>query len=132
MTTLTAEQVITAYIKLRTKKERLTAQYKADCEKLNADMEKMENWLHTTMAAHELNALPTDAGTAFKVTTEHASVSDMDALLTFIRENDAWHLLEKRVSKSGVKGYLDEELPLPPGVDWFTKQEIRVRKPNER
>lgn len=132
MTTLTAEQVIAAYIRLRNRKERLTAEYKANCEKLNTDMAKMENWLQETMATHNLNAVNTDAGTAFKVTTEHASVSDMDALLNFIRENDAWHLLEKRVSKTGVKGYLDEDLPLPPGVDWFTKQEIRIRKPSER
>lgn len=129
---LTVESVIKAYLVLRNKKERLTAEYKSNCEKLDVDMAKMQNWLQLKMAADNLNSFNTDAGTAFKVTTEHASVSDMDALLKFIRANEAWHLLEKRVSKLGVKGYLDEKLPLPPGVDWFTKQEVRIRKPNER
>lgn len=132
MTELTGEQVIAAYIKLRNRKDRATALYKAEIAKYDEDMAKMENWLQARMAVDNLNALPTDSGTAFKQTTEHASVSDMDALLKFIKDNEAWHLLEKRVSKTGVKGYLEENLPLPPGVDWFTKTEIRVRKPSER
>lgn len=126
------EDIISAYVKLRTKKDRLIAEHKAEVKKLDERMAKLEVWLQMKMAMDKVNSFNTDAGTAYKTTVEHASVSDMDALLDFIRENEAWHLLEKRVSKTGVKGYLDEGQPLPAGVNWYTSTAIHVRKPNER
>lgn len=128
----TVEAVIARYMDLRSRKEKLTAEYDERVKKISTKMGLLEVWLQQKMAADNLNALPTDAGTAHKVTVEKATVVDMDALLDFIKENQAWHLIEKRVSKSGVKAMLDENLPLPPGVNWYASTAIRVRKPNER
>lgn len=127
-----AEDVIAKYMSLRSRKAEIKAACDERVKKLDDAMAKLEAWLQMKMSVDKTNALPTNAGTAYKATVEHASVTDMDALLDFIKKNEAWHLVEKRVSKSGVKGYLDEGQPIPPGVNWYTSTAIHVRKPNER
>jgi hypothetical protein len=128
----TVDQIIGAYVKLRGEKEQLTARYKSEVKKLDERMSKLEVWLQMKMAMDKLNSINTDAGTAYKVNVEHASVADMDAFLDYVKQNDAWHLLEKRVSKTGVRAILDEGEPLPAGVNWYTSTAINVRRPNER
>lgn len=129
---MSADAVIGAYITLRSKKDKLKADYEERIKGLNAQMDKLEGWLQQKMSSDGVNSFATDYGTAYKITQEHASVSDMDALLDYIRDTGSWHLLEKRVSKAGVRALLDEEQPLPPGVNWRTSQAIGVRKPSER
>ena len=128
----TVDQIIGAYVKLRGEKEQLTARYKSEVKKLDERMSKLEVWLQMKMAMDKLNSINTDAGTAYKVNVEHASVADMDTFLDYVKKNDAWHLLEKRVSKTGVRAILDEGEPLPAGVNWYTSTAINVRRPNER
>lgn len=130
--TPSVEDIIGAYVNLRSKKDQLNAAHNERIKKLNERMAKLEVWLQMKMALDKVNSFNTNAGTAYKTMVEHASVSDMDALLEFIKENEAWHLLEKRVSKNGVRAYIDEEQPIPPGVNWYTSTAIHVRKPNER
>jgi len=130
--TTSVDAVIGAYVTLRSKKERINADAKAAVKKLDDQMAKLEAWLQTKMNADGSNSISTDLGTAYKSTTEKASVADMDSFLEYVRENDAWHLLEKRVSTVGVRAMLDEKLPLPAGVNWYTGTAIHVRKPSER
>lgn len=126
------DSVIAGYMALRSKKEQLKAACDEATGKLNKQMAKLEAWLQMKMHVDEVNSFSTDAGTAYKLTVERATVSDMDAFLDYVRANKAWHLLEKRVAKSGVKALLDENEPLPPGVNWQTSTSIGVRKANER
>jgi hypothetical protein len=128
----TVDELIAAYITLRDVKTALKIKYEARAKIITDEMTKLEGQLQEKMNELNVNALPTDAGTAYKVKTESATVSDMDALLDYVRENDAWHLLEKRVSKTGVRAILDENQPLPPGVNWYTSTAVNIRKPNER
>jgi hypothetical protein len=128
----TVDTIVGAYIELRTRKDRINAEAKAAVKKLDDRMKKLEAWLQMKMHTDGVNALPTDAGTAYKANVEQATVSDMDAFLEYVRANDAYYLLEKRVSKLGVKALLEENQPLPPGINWYTSTAIHVRKPNER
>ncbi len=84
------------------------------------------------LTSENVNSVNTDAGTAYKTTVEQATVSDMSSFIEFVKENEAWHLLEKRVSKTGVRELLDADEPLPPGINWYVTTAINVRKPNER
>lgn len=130
--TQTVESVIGAYVKLRSIKDANEAAHKTKQKAINEKLSKLENWLNLKMQVDKVKAFNTDFGTAYKSTVEQATVSDMDALLDYVRTNDAWHLLEKRVSKTGVRALLDEDQPLPPGVNWNSSTVIHVRKPNER
>lgn len=127
-----ANEIIGAYVKLRAEKDRETAEYKARVKSIDERMKKLEVWLQMWLTTENVNSVNTDAGTAYKTTVEQATVSDMNSFIEFVKENEAWHLLEKRVSKTGVRELLDADEPLPPGINWYVTTAINVRKPNER
>lgn len=126
---LTVEQVVGTYMKLRRKKEALENQVKEDLADIKAKMTKLESWLMQKADEDGVTSFKTAAGTAFVTTTDFANVADWDAVLNFIRENEAFDMLEKRVSKSAVKAHMDEMGEVPPGITYGTKIGINVRKP---
>ena len=128
----TMDDVVQAYIELRNQRDQFVAKHKEDLKDYNEKLDKMEAWFLAKMSADKVKHCGTAAGTVYMVTKEAASVVDMDAMLDYIQENNAWHLLEKRVSTRGVRELLEEGHPLPPGVNWFTKLDVNVRRASER
>jgi hypothetical protein len=59
-------------------------------------------------------------------------VGDWDHVLDFIRTNEAYDMLEKRVSKMAVRGYIEQTKAVPPGINYGTKLEVSVRKPGAK
>lgn len=127
-----ANDLIGAYVKLRNSKDQLTATYKAETKVIDNKLKLLEVALQVCLSDNNATSIATDNGTAYKTTVEQATVSDMNSLLEFIKENEAWHLLEKRVSKTGIREMLDADEPIPPGVNWYVTTAINVRRPNER
>ena len=52
--------------------------------------------------------------------------------LKFIKDNDAFDMLEKRVSKTAVRAYIDMHNTVPAGVNFGTKLGVNVRKPTTK
>jgi len=125
----TVDQVIEAYLKYRNKKEALEAQIKEQVKELKDKMAKLEAWIKTKADAEGVTSFKTAHGTAFVTTNDYANVADWDAVLAFIKENDAYDMLEKRVSKNAVRGYIDEHKIVPSGVNYGTRIDVNVRKP---
>ena len=126
------DAAIAAYIKLRTKKSEIENKVKAEIDKINADMTKLESWLKTKADEVGTSAFKTPAGTAFLSSKDQASVADWDALLSFIKAEGAYDMLNKAVNKSAVRAYLDETNKLPPGVNYSTTITVSVRKPTAK
>ena len=124
----TVEQVVEAYLKLRRKKEAVEAETKDKLATIKANMTKLESWLMQKADEDGVTSFKTTAGTAFVTTTDFANVADWDAVLTFIKENDAFDMLEKRVSKTAVRAHMDETGDVPPGITYGSKIGINVRK----
>ena len=115
--------------KLRRKKEALENQVKEDLAEIKAKMTKLESWLMQKADEDGVTSFKTAAGTAFVTTTDFANVADWDAVLTFIKNNEAFDMLEKRVSKTAVRAHMDETGEVPPGITYGSKVGINVRKP---
>lgn len=124
--------VIRTYMKLRDQKAALEAEIKDQVSTIKAKMEKLEAYLKTQMDAQGLTSFKSDYGTAFLTTTDYANVADWDAVLNFIRENEAYDMLEKRVSKIAVRGYIEQSKAVPPGINYGTKLEVNIRKPGAK
>jgi hypothetical protein len=124
--------VIRTYMKLRDQKAAVEARVKDEVSTIKAKLEKLEAFLKTQMDAQGLTSFKSDYGTAFLTTTDYANVGDWDAVLTFIRDNDAYDMLEKRVSKIAVRGYIETNKAVPPGVTYGTKLEVNIRKPGAK
>lgn len=126
---VTVDEVIAAYVKLRTKKDAIEAETKDRIKGIKEKLEQLEAWLKEKADEQGVTSFKTKHGTAFLTTTDYANVGDWDAVLEFIRENEAFDMLEKRISKIAVRGYIEANKEVPPGVNYGTKLEVNVRKP---
>jgi len=124
--------VIRTYMRLRDQKAAIEGEVKGKVADIKAKMEKLEAYLKAQMDAQGLTSFKSDYGTAFLTTTDYANVANWDAILDYIRANDAYDMLEKRVSKTAVRGYMDKEKSVPPGINYGTKLEVNVRKPGAK
>lgn len=130
--TVNVDDVVATYMKLRLQKESMEAEVKDRVSVIKAKMEKIEAWIKEQADLQGVTSFKTKHGTAFLTTTDYANVGDWDAVLDFIRTQEAYDMLEKRVSKIAVRGYIDANKVVPPGVNYGTKLEVNIRKPVTR
>jgi hypothetical protein len=130
--TVNVDDVVATYMKLRSQKESIEAEVKDRVSAIKAKMEKLEAWIKEQADVQGVTSFKTKHGTAFLTTTDYANVADWDAVLDFIRTQEAFDMLEKRISKIAVRGYIEANKAVPPGVNYGTKLEINIRKPANR
>lgn len=123
------DDVISTYIRLRGKKEAVQAEVKDRLSAINAKMEKIEAWLQRKADAEGVTSFAAKGvGTAFLTKTDYANVANWDAVLDFIKDNDAYEMLERRVSKKAVRDYIEDNKSVPPGINYGTRVTVNVRK----
>lgn len=120
--------VIRTYMKLREQKAAIEAEVKEKVSGIKTKLDKLEAFLKTQMDAQGLTSFKSEYGTAFLTTTDYANVADWDVVLDFIKDTGAYDMLEKRISKIAVRGYIDANKAVPPGVTYGTKLEVNIRK----
>lgn len=121
-------ELVAKYIELRDKKAQFKADYDAKVAKLDENLEKIEAVLLKTFDQTGMESVKTEFGTAYTSTRTTASVADPDAFMTYCKANDAWHLLEKRVSKIAVEQYKAEHDDVPPGVSYRAERTVNIRR----
>lgn len=124
------DDIVDRYIKLRDKKAELAAKLKADTEKLDAAMERCEQFILNHLNANGMESCGTAAGTAYKAPVTSATVADWEALLDYIKVNQMWNMLERKVNKTAVIEFKNANDDLPPGVNWREETVVRIRRPS--
>ena len=127
--TVTVDDVVATYMRLRLKKDAIKAEMNDKLKVIGDKMDKLEAWVKERADEQGVTSFKTKHGTAFLTTVDYANVADWDAVLQYIRENEAWDMFEKRVSKTAVRGYIQHNKQVPPGVNYGTKLEVNFRKP---
>lgn len=123
------DEVVAAVIKLRDKIEAVKQGHKEQLAPLNIQMEKLEAYLHLQIQKMGVTSFAAKGvGTAYLQNVVSTKVEDWQALLEWIRANEGWEFLEKRVSKSVVESYVESHKATPPGVTISTDVEVRVRR----
>lgn len=121
-------EIVARYIELRDKKAEIEAAHKAVIAKYDDAMERLERYLLNHLNETGSESVATAAGTFFKSEVSSAKIDDWDQTLAFIRQNDMWNLLDKRVNKTVVKEYVDAHDDLPPGVSLRREKVVRIRR----
>lgn len=127
--TFNINDVVAHYIKLRDRKAAINAEAEARANAITEQMLKLEAWLKQQADQLGTTQFKTPSGTAYFKMDDFSTVADWDAVLEFVKKNEAFDLLEKRVSKTAVRSYLDEHKTIPPGVNYGTRVVMGVRKP---
>jgi hypothetical protein len=126
---MTYEKAMRAYLGLRTQLEQKEAAHKAEVAAIKSQMVDLETWITMKAGEDGTDTVKNEHGTVYWSTHASATVASRDAFMTFVKENDAFELLENRVSKAAVKAYMEANDGLvPPGVNFTTVRVFNLRK----
>lgn len=118
-----------AYVKLRDAKQEIMRVAEDEASKLEAKMELIEAEMLKFMNTNKMSSIATTAGTFYKELDVKPSCSDWTAFYEWIKENDTFEFLEKRVTKTQIKQYMEmNEDELPPGISVHKEYKVRVRR----
>jgi hypothetical protein len=125
----TVDEVVKAYITLRNQKEVLEANTKERLVGIKEKMLKLEAWIQAKSDETGVKSFKTDHGTAFLSTSDYATVANWDAVMAWVKKNEAWDMLTRGVNKRSVRGYIDANKTVPDGVNFGTNIGVSVRRP---
>lgn len=120
------EQVKT-YLKLRELKAQMEKGHKERIGKVTEKMARLEAGFLKFFEETGQESARTRYGTPYTVLRESVTVSSRDDFLDFVRENEAWDMLENRASKTAVLEYKNEHEELPPGLNYRAERIVNVK-----
>lgn len=131
-------RLIKAHHKIDDARKELKRGYTADDQKLLDQLEKLETTmlgiLNENFGVGGTASIAGTAGTFYREDDVTPRADDWDRFYRWIAENDAFEALEKRVTKTFVKKFMethkdaDGNPELPPGISVFRKFIVRVRR----
>lgn len=115
------------YIALRDKKKAIAEKHKEELAPYNDALHALEGMFAKHMLDHGEDSIHAEEGTAYVQERTSSKVDDWAAFIAFVREKDAWHLLEQRAAKSPVVEALEEGIEVP-GVTIRRETVVNVRR----
>lgn len=157
--TPTKDVVIAKYVALRDEMKVIAERHAAELAPLQEQMDRIEAWLLANLNQDGVDSYKTSAGTAYKTVAMSCSVADklaftntifqtvaqnirgqlpigdrewapeaVDMIAQIIADSD-WSLADLRVSKSGVKEFMEGHSgAVPPGVSVEHVTKVNVRR----
>ena len=132
MTSVNIDHVVERYVALRDKKSSIENEAKERVVALKEKMSLLDAYIRQEADRQGVTSFRTEHGTAYVTTSDFASVADWDALLDYVKSNEAFDLLERRVSKNAARQYLEETGAVPAGVNYGTKVSVGIRRPGKK
>ena len=125
----TPDKLAAIYIKMR----EAIQEKEEEIKSIKAQQEKVTQEMLALCEEQNIDSLRTPAGTISRRVRTSYWPSDWDKMHDFIKENDALHLLEKRVHTSNMKEYLEANPDVaPPGLQTNRKYTVSVLKPRKK
>jgi len=129
---LDVNQLTSVYIKMRDKRSRVKQEWEAEDTKIKEQMELIEEKLLDLCKELNTNTLGTDHGTVIRSIKSRYWTNDWDSMYQFIKEHDAFGLLEKRIQQSHMKEFIQENPDVyPVGMNVENQFTVLVRRKKE-
>ena len=130
MSKVNVEELVTAYLAVRTERERLLKDYEAADATLKQDLEELEKIMLGVCNEVNADSIKTQHGTVMRKLNERYYCQDWENFYQFVMENNAVQLLEKRIHQGNFRQFISEHEGdgLPPGVNVMREYGISVRK----
>ena len=127
-----AGKLSSIYLKIRDARLELKAKYDEEDKKLEEQMDLIEAKLLDICKDNDANSIKTEAGTVMRRVATRYWTNDWDSMYNFVKENDAYGLLERRVHQGNMKQFLEENPDkFPPGMLLDSEYKITVRRSNK-
>lgn len=124
------DELVEAYLVIRSQRERLLRDYEAADGALKEDMAKLESAMLDMCNAVNADSIKTRHGTVMRKLNERFFCQDWENFYSFVLENEAPHLLERRIHQGNFKEFMKDHEGdgLPPGVSVMREYGVSVRK----
>lgn len=129
MSEIGADKLAKVYIKMRDHLQSLQREYEEKEADVKAQMEIIEQKLLDICKDTGADSIKTAYGTVMRSTKTRYWPSDWASMYEFIRQHDAYDLLERRVHQTNMKTWLEENPSLlPQGLNAETRYSVTVRR----
>ena len=124
------EKIVRAYRNIRYRKQELNRAHEKVIADLDEKLEKLKGVMLAELNTNKGEGIRTAAGTFFRKLETIPTGSDWDAFYDWIKDNDAFDALERRIKRTFISDYMDShDGAIPPGVSVFRRYTVEVRKP---
>lgn len=120
--------LVEKFVALRDKKEAIQKEHKEQLDPYNKALGQIEAALMDALNKAGADNMKTPGGTFFKTTRVSATVTRWSETLDYIREKEAWELLEARVSTTAAEAIIQETQAPIPGVTVKRDARLNVRR----
>jgi hypothetical protein len=126
------EQLTALYIKMRDTRNTLAKEFEQRDAEIAKDMEVLEQEMLEICKSLGADSIRTNAGTVIRSLKSRYWTNDWDSMYRFIKEHDAFPLLEKRLHQSHMKQFLEENPDVQPaGLNIERQFSVTVRRSKE-
>lgn len=121
------------YMKCRREQELIEGETKTKLAPLKEKMGLLLQWMETKARDEGLKNVPVEGvGTGYWTTIMSAKVANPGVFWDFVKQNQAFDLVETRASSKAVKSYIDGNNVPVPGVSFSQIEVFKVRAANEK
>ena len=115
------------YLKIKDKREKLSAEFREADEKLISQQNKIKSALLGYLKENDIKSVKTDVGTFYR--TVKYWTSDWESMHKFILEHEVPEFLDKRLNQKNVREFLEENPDLlPKGLNVDAEFALTIRK----
>jgi hypothetical protein len=126
---VSTDRLIEAYVKIRDTRTEAKQEFESKDEAFAKQLKVLELELLEICKAQGADSIKTRAGTAIRTIKSKYWTGDWDSMYNFIRENDAFLLLEKRLHQTNMRQFLDENPDIKPaGLNIDSEYAVTVRR----
>jgi hypothetical protein len=125
-TELRFDELVSAFIDTRDVIKAIEERYKEELKKPYRLKALLTERLLDKLKATGQAAARTEYGTVTAVVHTTVSCSDPNAFVDYVREHDAFELMDRRANKTACEEFLKNTGELPPGVKINRQQDVNV------
>ena len=118
MSDISADKLVAAYVRLRTRRQEVLKAFEAEDADLKMQQDMISERLLEICKEVGADSLKTPYGTVSRTTKTRYWTNDWGAMYDFVITHKAPELLEQRIHQSNIKNFLEEHPDvLPPGLN---------------
>ena len=126
------EQLTSIYIKMRDSRAKLKQEFEKQDAEIEQQMRVIEQEMLEVCKTLGADSIKTHAGTIIRSVKSRYWTNDWDSMYRFIKEHDAFGLLEKRLHQTHMKQFLEENPDTEPaGLNVEREYTVVVRRSKE-
>jgi len=129
---VTMDRLTRVYIKMRDKLAQITRAYEEEEALIKAQQAEVSSAMKDIIQKAGGTGMKTEYGTVALKTSTRYYTQDWEAMNRFIVDNDAVHLLEKRIAQKNMSEFLESNPGMiPSGLNTMSEITVSVTKPRK-